>query len=67
LDDVITYRIDVSGGQHIINLSGGSSLQSAYNAGSTITTVMGVPVTITGTSGVFLHVTGDLQVDGIII
>jgi hypothetical protein len=66
LNDTVTYVISANTGLMILNQNGASTLQSAYNNGSTITTTTGVPVVITGTSAKLLHVTGDIQVDGIV-
>lgn len=66
LGDVVTYRIDVTGGQHIINQNGGITLQSAYNAGNTINVVTGTPIVINGTSGKLLQINGDIEVTGVI-
>jgi hypothetical protein len=46
--------------------SAGVTLQQAYANGSTIVVAPGVPVVIDGTSGKYLHVKGDVQIDGLL-
>ena len=65
--DTLVFRIDSNGGLVLVNMNGGTTLQAAYNAGSTVTVGAGSPLTISGPSGQkLLAVTGDVQIDGII-
>jgi hypothetical protein len=66
---IVVFRIEprlsatgTSGGS-----GGGGSLQSAYNAGASITVTLGNPITISGPAGMkLLRVLGDIEVTGLI-
>jgi hypothetical protein len=67
LDDAVSYRIDSNGGQVVILSGGSGSLQAAYNAGNSLTTLTGVPFTINGPAAEKIFVVnGDITVTGII-
>lgn len=63
--DQLTLRIDTAGG---ITMTGGgsSTLQDAYDLGSTITTSVGVPFTVGGAAAKVAQFNGDIGVTGVI-
>jgi hypothetical protein len=69
-DTEVHFRMDSNpqgslGGPHALS-GGGGSLQSAYNAGNTISTASGTPVTISGAASKQLQIIGDMGVTGVI-
>jgi hypothetical protein len=67
ITDELVFRISIRDTAYFPGAGGGATLQTAYNAGPTITTTMSNPVTINGPAGTQLHVLGDFQVDGLIL
>lgn len=67
LTDELVFRIDIRDTSYFPGAGGGSTLQTSYNAGPTITTTIGVPVVINGPLGTQLEVLGDINVGGLIL
>ena len=67
IGDDLVFRIDTTGGFQVIAGGGTSSLQDAYNIGSSIVVSSGNPVTIQGPIGEKLfRVLGDVEITGVI-
>lgn len=66
VDDELTLRIDTAGGIVVTGGGGSSTLQDAYNLGSTIITSIGTPFTVGGSASKVAQFNGDIGVTGVI-
>lgn len=67
VDDVLKFRINLEAAAYFFTSGAGTTLQTAYLAGSTITISSGNPITINGpVSEKLLVINGDIEVTGVI-